>query len=865
MQLTAGTRLGPYEIVAPIGAGGMGEVYKARDSRLDRIVAVKVSKEQFSERFDREARAVAALNHPGICTLYDVGPNYLVMEFIEGAPMKTPLPLELALKFAIQICDALAAAHKKGITHRDLKPANILVTKSGIKLLDFGLAKLAPTAQPAGDETLTMALTGKNEIVGTLYYMSPEQLQAQGNDRQVDARSDIFSFGVVLYEMLTGKRAFDGSTMASVIAAIMERPAPSLGDVAPPALDQLLKTCLAKDPDDRWQSARDLKRELERIANTPEAAAKQASRLPWIAAGVLALALMAALWNIVKTPAGVAGDRAMMHVDIDAGPDEVDDPVISPDGTRLVFVVRGASGSHLATRRLDQAKTSIIPDTRNARYPFFSPDGKSIGFFSDYAGGRLKTLPLDGGTAAVLADSAYPGGAAWGEDGTITVSFDQWNQGFLSRVAVAGGTPQPLTRREGVESQLSPQILPGGRGLLFTRKQGVVGYGFDACLYAPGRAEPVVLVSNAIATRYLPSGHLVFLRQEKIFAVRFELDRLRTVGDAIPIVDDVWEGRGVSPFSVSNTGVLAYRHGNSADRFLVSVDAAGKQTKLIPTSGAYVTPSISPDGSRVAFVDLSTGIGRILIHDLTRGVTNRLTLDDRPQGQPSWTPDGTHVVYFGGKGMLAARADGGGKPEPVAGFEGGWRVSMSSDGKLAAGAGESNGSVDIWIAPVESLGGGFRFGKKVLLAGGPGRQEKPVFSPDRRFVAYMSNETGVYEVYVVSLTADGLPAGGKWQISKKTGYDPKWPARGGAFFYGVSEHINAVPYKANGDSLVAEPERQWPGGATSNFEEAMYDVTPDGKRLVAIVDANAQKPETHVRLVFNFADEIRRRLPNGAQ
>ena len=249
MPLAPGTRLGPYEILAPIGAGGMGEVYKARDTRLNRIVAIKVSNEQFSERFEREAHAVAALNHSNVCTLHDVGPNYLVMEYIEGTPLKGPLPVDQALKYAVQICDALDAAHQKGITHRDLKPANILVTKTGIKLLDFGLAKIGQAVNPPSDATLTMALTGKNEIVGTLYYMSPEQLQAQATGQEIDARSDIFSFGLVLYEMLTGKRAFEGSSPASVIAAIMERPAPSIGDVAPPALDRVLKSCLAKDPE----------------------------------------------------------------------------------------------------------------------------------------------------------------------------------------------------------------------------------------------------------------------------------------------------------------------------------------------------------------------------------------------------------------------------------------------------------------------------------------------------------------------------------------------------------------------------------------------------------------------------------------
>src|SRR5271170_4672072 len=300
MPLSAGDKLGPYEIIAPIGAGGMGEVYKARDTRLDRMVAVKVSNEQFSERFEREARAVAALNHSNICTLHDVGPNYLVMEYVEGAVLKGPLPIDQALKYAAEICDALDAAHKKNITHRDLKPANILVTKAGVKLLDFGLAKVG-TPLNAGEGTMTMALTGKGEILGTFQYMSPEQI----NGRDAGPESDIFSFGLVLYEMLTGKRAFDGSTPASMIAAILERPAPSVADVAPPALDRVLKRCLEKDPENRWQSARDLKAELEWIGSAAEAgkSAPARSRLGWIAAAVLGLILIvvgALLWRATR-------------------------------------------------------------------------------------------------------------------------------------------------------------------------------------------------------------------------------------------------------------------------------------------------------------------------------------------------------------------------------------------------------------------------------------------------------------------------------------------------------------------------------------------------------------------------------------
>src|SRR5579862_4555165 len=424
MSLSAGDKLGPYEIFAPIGAGGMGEVYKARDTRLDRIVAIKVSKEEFSERFEREARAVAALNHSNICTLHDVGPNYLVMEYIEGTPLNGPLPLAEALKYAIAICSALDAAHKKGITHRDLKPANILVTKTGVKLLDFGLAKLGQD-KPASEATLTMALTGKNEIVGTLYYMSPEQLQAQGTVQEVDARSDIFSFGLVLYEMLTGKRAFDGSSPATVNAAIMERPAPSIANVAPPALDRVLKRCLEKDPENRWQSVRDLKAELEWIAQAPSdgitAPASTARRvwLPWVVAGVLGLVAAVTSWIAYSThPAEL---KPLVRLDVDLGRDVYltavggSDVIISPDGTLIAYLSRG----RLFTRRLDQESTTDLTIGQGATSPFFSPDGQWIGFT---ANGKVRKVSVEGGSEIVLCNSgaSYTGGD-WGDDGNIVL------------------------------------------------------------------------------------------------------------------------------------------------------------------------------------------------------------------------------------------------------------------------------------------------------------------------------------------------------------------------------------------------------------------------------------------------------------
>jgi eukaryotic-like serine/threonine-protein kinase len=392
MPLPVGDKLGPYKILAPIGAGGMGEVYKARDTRLDRIVAIKTSKTEFSERFEREAKAVAALNHSNICQLYDVGPDYLVMEYIDGTPLKGLLPVDQALKYAVQICDALDAAHKKGITHRDLKPANILVTKAGIKLLDFGLAKLSlagtqQTAKPPEDATLTMAITGKNEIVGTLYYMSPEQLQAPADGQGIDARSDIFSFGLVLYEMLTGKRAFEGSSPASVIAAIMERPAPSIADVAPPALDRALKVCLAKDPDERWQSARDLKHELEWIAAVPEPesaappvpARRHQSWLPWSIAAFLLLALIPAnILHLRETPP----ERQRLRFQITPPEGALRDFKLSPDGRFLAFVTSDGGVVKLWIRALDSLEMRLLTSSTTGANPllFWSADGEYIGF-----------------------------------------------------------------------------------------------------------------------------------------------------------------------------------------------------------------------------------------------------------------------------------------------------------------------------------------------------------------------------------------------------------------------------------------------------------------------------------------------------
>ena len=446
----------------------MGEVYKARDTRLNRVVAIKVSKDQFSARFEQEARAVAALNHPHICQLYDVGPNYLVMEFVEGAPLEGPLPVQRTVEYAAQILDALDAAHQKGITHRDLKPANILATKQGIKLLDFGLAKQAVRLS---EEDVTKALTGQGQILGTLQYMSPEQLQG----KEVDARGDLFSFGCVLYELLTGKRAFDGTTAASVMAAILERePAPL--EIAQP-LDRVVSRSLAKDPDQRFQTARDLKAALTWALEQPAAAAanQRRSRLPWVVAGLLTVAtagLGGLYWRATRPL-----DRPLMRLSVDLGPDAVagrfTTAAISPDGSRLVFPIKSTDGTQmLATRLMGETSSALLSGTESGRDPFFSPDGKWIGFFAE---GKLKKISAQGGAPIVLCEAPDARGGSWSEEGNIVAALNA--TGPLSRVTAEGGKPQSATKLQaGVGTHRWPQFLPGNEAVLITASASIVAF-----------------------------------------------------------------------------------------------------------------------------------------------------------------------------------------------------------------------------------------------------------------------------------------------------------------------------------------------------------------------------------------------------
>ena len=862
MPLNPGDKLGPYECVAPIGAGGMGEVYKARDTRLDRIVAIKTSKVEFSERFEREAEAVAALNHPNICQLYDVGPNYLVMEYVEGRQLKGPLPLDQTLKYAAQICDALDAAHKQGITHRDLKPTNILVTKAGIKLLDFGLAKLATSgtaqAPKPDDATLTMALTGKNEIVGTLYYMSPEQLQAQASGREIDGRSDIFSFGLVLYEMLTGKRAFEGTSPASVIAAIMERPAPSIADVAPAALDWVLKRCLEKDPDNRWQTARDLKAELERFASAPESGSAapltptswHRSWLPWCIAAFLLLALMPAnLLHFRETPPVQPSLRYQIPPPGAAAAQYLG---LSPDGRNLAFVANNGGPNQVWVRALDTLVSRALAGTDGATYPFWSPDGAYLGFFTD---GKLKKIAVAGGPAQTLCDAASGRGGTWNRDGVIL--FSPGPASSIFRVPAAGGTPVPATKLAGngaSEGNRFPVFLPDGDHFIYNAgsdKLDAAGV-FVGSLGGAAAVRLLPDVSNAL---YAPpsapggTGHILFRRENALMAQPFDAKGLKATGDAFPIAEQVPLGgnAGFGAFSVSENGILVFRSGGAAaNRELVWIDRTGKRLDALGKPGDFLGFSVSPDEKTLAVRIGSGAQSDIWLEDIGRSVLSRFTFRPGIATNPVWSPDGSRLVFLiqtlgtYSSDIYQKPAGGNGQEELLlhSGING-FPYDWSPDGKwLVYRQTGQKTATDLWLLPFNGDH------KPVPYLQSPFDELNPRFSPDGKWMAYQSNESGRFQIYVQTVPLSGA----KYQISSSGGTVPRWRRDGKELFYvSADQKLTAVPVKPGATVEVGTPQPLFPIPQTAGVAYA-YAPMHDGQRFLVNVpaggDAAAVQPVT---------------------
>jgi len=851
MPLTAGTQLGPYEIMVPLGAGGMGEVYRARDTRLGRDVAIKVCTERFSERFDREAHAIAALNHSNICHLYDVGLNYLVMEYLEGVPLKGPLPLKKVLEYAAQILDALDAAHSKGIVHRDLKPGNILVTKQGIKLLDFGLAK---ESGPSKDADVTQSITQQGQIVGTLNYMSPEQLQG----KEADARGDIFSFGVVLYEMLTGKLAFGGSSAASVIAAILEREAPSIAGVAPAALDRVLRRCLAKDSEQRWQSARDLKSALE-LAVEPQVTArpKSTTPLPWIVAASAAIVAVVSLLVPWRQPQ--IQERPLQF--------KIDPPprtefllgagggnAISPDGRTLVFVAASAGNPKLWVRPLDSTVARELPGTEGAQFPFWSPDCRSIGFF---ANGKLQRIDLAGSPPVTLADAPNGRGAAWNSQGIIV--FTPSAASSLLQVAATGGSVTALTTLDparGENTHRWPLFLPDGRRLLYLvrgDRPHITGI-YLGSLERPQDKTQVLETSTAAA--YSPShgkhpAYLYWVRQQTLLAQPFDTEHAQFSGDAVPVpgahIVALAPGYGRSSTSASNDGTIIF--GTGSDRYQLSwLNREGKLLSTVGESDRYAALRISPDGKRIVVVlaDSSANPDTWVL-ELARGIPSRLTFSGS-FGTGVWSPDGQRIAYhlLNNTKLLEKSASGAGHEETV--LQSQYTVYLndwSPDGRFLVYTQLSpEGRSELWLLP---LGGDHKAAPFLKSAF---NEFQGQVSPDSNWIAYTSDESGRNEIYVQSFPATGA----KWLVSNGGGNFARWRKDGKELFYRALDGklmVASIRNVTRGLEFgtpaalfrVSEPQGQ--------FSYA-YDVAPDGQRILALVPAQVAGDNASLTVVINW-------------
>jgi len=867
MSLHVGTQLGSYEITALLGKGGMGEVYKARDTRLDRIVAIKVSQEKFSARFEREARAVAALNHPHICTLYDVGPDYLVMEYIEGAPVKGPLSTERALRYTVQISDALDAAHRKGVTHRDLKPTNILLTKAGVKILDFGLAKI--DQEPAvvmGEDAATQSLTQEGAIVGTLNYASPEQLQS----KKTDARSDIFSFGLVLHEMLTGKQAFAGSSAASIIARILERPAPSIAALGSAALDRVLQRCLAKDPDDRWQNARDLKLELEWIAGGGASTAGTPMRKLWRerAAWIVAAALLGGTLffagRLTQTPwpnglvrLSVNPPEKTIFSGASVGSISVPQFALSPDGRFIVF---GASAPGTTTmlwlRPMEEIAAHPLPGTENAEYPFWSPDSRWVGFFAQ---GKLKKIPSGGGTVQLIAEG-FPDsrGGSWGPDDTILCST---GVGSIYLVRSTGGTVTQVTKLDASRQEGShrfPQFLPDGRHFLFTVRSGLAE---QRGIYAgslDGKIKKRLVGFDSRAV-YAPPGYILFLDEDTLLGQPFDPQRLELSGQPFTVAEQVGHsGTAYGGFSASGAGALAYAGADAHIGRLIWFDRGGEPLGSLGPEGDYIAFRLSPDDQRLAaaLVDPKGGNADIWLTDLARGSPSRFTFGPGLNSSPIWSPDGAQVVFQTGRKGLSEfyqkSAAGGGNEEAVL-LEDAERAAhlesftviasdWSPDGRNLILSAFASSGFDLWLLPLT----GDRRPKRFL--GSPSDEMHANFSPDGQFVAYSSNESGKLEVFIQTFPLSNR----KWKVSTNGGYEPRWRAGGREIYY-LSEDrkLMAVAVGAGPSFEVPKPLFQTRVAKDVTAQRTHYVPTRDGRRFLVNTEIGDPEPNP-ITVVLNW-------------
>jgi eukaryotic-like serine/threonine-protein kinase len=828
MSLTAGEKLGPYEIVALIGAGGMGEVYRARDPRLGRDVAIKISAQQFSERFDREARAVAALNHPNICTLYDVGPNYLVMELVEGDSPKGPLPLDDALRIAWQIADALEAAHEKGITHRDLKPGNIKVKPDGaVKVLDFGLAKMSATGSgdPADSPTLSLAATQTGVILGTAGYMAPEQ--ARG--KTVDRRADIWAFGVILYELLTGERMFAGETISDTLAQVLMKE-PDLSK-APPKVQKLLGRCLQKDPKLRLRDIGEARflLETESGIEAPPQVQSPSSLLriaPW---AVAILAIAAASFFAYRHYTQEIRMVKLFLPPPEGGTFTVENnpPLISPDGQRIVFAATVGGTTSLWVRELAALEARRLPGTEEARFPFWAPDSRRIAFFSN---GRLKRIDMTGGPAVAIAEARLGMGGTWNKNDVILFSPD--GIGGLYRVSAGGGPVSPLTELDKSKAESShryPWFLPDSRHFLYLSRNASE----TATVYFGDLESKEIhrVLSSISNIAYSPPGHLLFVNGGTLMAQPFDARSGATTGDAQPIVEHVDAPAtvfGQTGFSVSQNGILVYSSGAVGGATqLTWFDRAGNKLGVLGSPGVITWPVISPDGTKIAYdvrVGEQTAESDVWLYDLEHGTNPRFTLEPGFESFPVWSGDGRDIAYTAnraGYAELRKKAVAGVTPEELLQKSDSARQSAtdwSRDGQYIV-LSRSN-TREIWILPMI----GDR--KPFLYLQSQGASAGAKISPDGRWLAYQSDEGGKFEIVVETFPKRG----GQWQVSTSGGTRPVWSRNGRElYFISLDQQLMASEIVPGSSFEHRVPKPLFEVHMDGNVR---YDVSKDGKFLM---------------------------------
>jgi len=877
MDLSAGSRLGPYEIVAALGAGGMGEVYRARDTRLDRCVAIKILPSHLScnselkNRFEREAKTLSSVTHAHICHLYDVGSQagveFLVMELLEGETLATrlqrgPLPLPELLKIGVQIADALARAHRLGITHRDLKPANIMLTKSGAKLMDFGLAKpagLGPVGTASSSEAMTVTMQSPatpistiGMVVGTIQYMSPEQIEG----KEADARSDIFALGAVLYEMASGRRAFEGKTQLSVISAILHQDPARISSAqpsVPTSLDFVIRTCLTKDPDERFQSAHDVKLQLDWLsqsggeASPPPSTALGSRRQIGVIVG-LAAALLVALGLLFfkmssNPPAASALRPARFSIMLPPGQDLAVDTtqavVLSPEGTHLAYVVAENGVPHLYVRRLDSFGFVGIPDSEGANFPFFSPNGQWVAFFSQ---GKLKKVPSDGGNPELICELPTFFGGTWTPQDIIVVAVPSYG---LATVPATGGTLQkvPMNTKEPLYPQ-GPASIPGGEWISFTDYYGSTRRVMAVNLTS---GEVRMLLNNAQGASFGPD-HMVYYWAGAMWAVPFDSHKVAVQGNPVQVASGVTEDNFVGESSASGNGVLAYAPGAVGNflRNLYLVNRSGAEQKLDVPAAGYIDPAISPDGKRIAIALQYMSAQQLAVYDRDRGVMMRVVSTGALNNAPVWSPDGKTLLFDSvgetqKRGLYRIAADGSAAPQLIRETTISSHITSVAGGYAAVMVNDPATSADLWLLTLGNPAEMRPFKQT------PAAERQGTLSPDGHWMAYVSNESGRPEVYVEPVPGPG----GRWQISTAGGEQPRWVRSGKEIVYRNGTKMMSAAVQIQPTFSAAKPVELFDRKFDRGGSVGGYDVTPDGQTFV-MTRAEQANP-TEIRVVVGWS------------